>query len=90
LIIGNIFLILTKLSKTRSAFASMAEKNVPLLVILVLATSLLLLILSVPFLQSVFSFEFPGFQHFITSLSGAAVLLLLLEAGKYFRNRRHV
>jgi Ca2+-transporting ATPase len=90
LIIGNIFLILTKLSKTRSAFASLAEKNVPLLVILVLATSLLLLILSVPFLQSIFSFEFPGFQHFITSLSGSAILLLLLEAGKYFRNRRGV
>lgn len=90
LIIGNIFLILTKLSKTRCAFASLAEKNVPLLVILVVATSLLLLILLVPFLQSVFSFEFPGFQHFITSLSGAAILLLLLEAGKYFRNRKGV
>jgi Ca2+-transporting ATPase len=56
LIIGNIFLILTKLSKTRSAFASLVEKNVPLLVILVVATSLLLLILSVPFLQSDFQF----------------------------------
>jgi Ca2+-transporting ATPase len=85
LIVGNIFLILTNLSKTRSFLSVIMEKNI--WIILIFATSLLmlLLIISVPSLQRVFNFEFPGYTHFIASLVGAASILVILEVAKYIR-----
>lgn len=88
LIVGNVFLILTNLSKTRSAFAALTEKNKALWLILGLATSLLFCIISIHALQRIFSFEFPGYQHFITALIGASILLLILEGNKYFQQRK--
>jgi P-type Ca2+ transporter type 2C len=85
LIIGNIFLILTNLNKTRSFIASILERNVAVLFILGSAAAALLLIISVPALQSLFSFEFPGYRHFLVSLTGAAMVLLILEVLKFAR-----
>jgi Ca2+-transporting ATPase len=87
LILGNIFLILTNLSKTRSFVAVIAEKNYAVMIILLSAFILLLLIISIPGLQQVFSFRFPGYKHFIPSVTGAIILLLILETIKYLRNR---
>jgi len=88
LIVGNVYLILTNLSKTRSAVAVLTEKNIALWIILGLATTLLFCIISVPALQRIFSFEFPGYQHFITALVGATLLLLILEGKKFYDLRR--
>jgi Ca2+-transporting ATPase len=88
LIIGNIFLILTNLSKTRSFVSVFLEKNIAAISILVTALVLLLLILYVPALQHIFSFENPGFKHFISSLTGAAIILLILESVKFIRYRK--
>lgn len=85
LIIGNIFLILTNLSKTRTFISVLFEKNIPLLLILCLATILLFAINFIPYLASLFSFENPGYGHFIPSLIGAGILLLVFELIKYFR-----
>ncbi|MBI2280525.1 MAG: cation-translocating P-type ATPase [Bacteroidetes bacterium] len=85
LIVSNIFLILTNLSKTRSFVAVITEKNTAVWVIILAAILMLLLIISVPSLQEVFSFLFPGYQHFFSSLTGAAAILLILESIKYFR-----
>jgi P-type Ca2+ transporter type 2C len=85
LIIGNVFLILTDLSKTRSFISVFVEKNWAAIFILVIALSMLMLIIYVPSLQSIFSFQFPGFQHFIPSLIAATVILVILEAIKYWR-----
>lgn len=94
LIIGNIFLILTSLSKTRSFISVIIEKNVAVMLILTTAVLLLLLIISVPALQVVFSLEFPGYTHFISSISGAGIILLILETVKYFQtgkqNRNYI
>ena len=87
LIIGNIFLILTNLSKTRSFVSVITEKNLAVILILSAATIMLLLIITVPALQRIFSFQFPGYRHFISSISGAASILLILETIKYFRER---
>lgn len=87
LIIGNIILILADLSKTRSFVAVFMEKNIPAIVILMLAAILLLLIISIPALRDVFSFSFPGYGHFIPSIAGAFGVLLILEAIKFIRNR---
>ena len=88
LIIGNIFLILTSLNKTRSFAAAIFERNAALMLILGSAAAALLLIITVPALQALFSFEFPGYRHFLISIAGAGLVLLVLEASKLVRIRR--
>lgn len=87
LIIGNIFLILTNLSKTRSFISVFRERNIAAMIILTGAVALLFLILLLPPLRLVFSFEFPGYAHFLTSLIGAFGILVILEGIKYARHR---
>jgi Ca2+-transporting ATPase len=87
LIIGNIFLILTDLSKTKNFISVLKEGNKTVLFILTVALIMLLLINSVPFLQKTFSFEFPGYYHFIPSAIGSFSLLMVLELYKYFKNK---
>ena len=88
LIIGNLFLILTDLSKTRPFSSALFEKNIPLLLILGGAFISLLLTLTIPSLRTIFNFEDPGFGHFIPSVIGAVAVLAILEVAKYVRNRK--
>jgi Ca2+-transporting ATPase len=88
LIIGNIFLILTNLSYTRSVWDVIKERNPAVVLILNGAVVILLLILHIPALRQVFAFEFPGYQHFISSMAGAFLVLFILEVGKW-RNRKY-
>lgn len=90
LIIGNVFLILTNLSKTRNFIKVITERNWAVWIILTMAIVMLFLIISIPFLQQIFRFEFPGYRHFISSLIGASLVLLILETVKYWKNRRIV
>lgn len=89
LITGNIMLILTNLSKTRTAVAVLAEKNIALLIILLSAFIMLQLILFIPGLRRIFSFDYPGVDHFIPSFIGATLVLVILETVKYFRYRKN-
>lgn len=88
LIIGNIFLVLTNLSRTRHVVAVIREGNKALIIILTAALAILSLIIFVPTLQRVFSFDFPGHTHFLSAITGAMTMLTVLELIKYFRNRR--
>ena len=88
LVIGNIFLILTNLSKTRNFIKVITEKNWAVWIILSIAIIMLLLIITIPFLQHIFSFEYPGFSHFVSSLIGASLVLLIFETVKYLKNRK--
>lgn len=83
LIIGNIFLILTTLSKTRNFITVLLEKNIALLVIIIAASGLMVLLISAPYLRSIFSFDYPGLSHFSISIIGAVIVLLILEIIKY-------
>lgn len=85
LIIGNIGLILTNLSRTRNIISIIMEKNIMLLIILISTTILLLLLLTIPYLRSIFSFEYPGTKHFIISIVGSFTLLFILEILKFFK-----
>lgn len=87
LIVGNIFLILTTLSRTRSALAVMAERNRALLIILLAAGSLMILILLIPVLRTLFGFEFPGWSHFLSAAGGALLVLLILEVSKFYNRK---
>ena len=88
LIIGNVFLILSTLSNTRSFIAVIKEKNMAMLIIMPLAFVVLLCTLTIPFLQRIFNFEFPGFQHLVPALLGALGLLLFLEGIKQLTQLR--
>jgi Ca2+-transporting ATPase len=88
LIIGNIFFILTTLSKSRNAWAVLMEKNIALLIILSTAFSLLILLIMVPYFQTIFSFENPGFKHFIISIIGGFTVLAILETIKHFKMKK--
>jgi Ca2+-transporting ATPase len=88
LIIGNIFLILSNLSKTRSAFATLKENNKSLIFIISTAILMLLLTLNIPYLQTLFSFQNPGTYHFLISILGASIMLIVLEILKYFKNKQ--
>lgn len=87
LIVGNIFLILTSLSASRSFMAVFTERNFAAIIIMVVAIAMLLLVITVPSLRHIFSFDFPGYQHFLSSFAGAAGILILLELVKFFRQR---
>ena len=87
LVIGNVFLIITSLSKSRNFISVLMRKNLTIPVIIGIVWLLMLLIISVPALQQIFAFQFPGWYHFETSLTGAMVVLLLFETYKYFKTR---
>ena len=79
LIIANVFLILTSLSKTRSFLSVLTEKNWAVILILSIALIMLFLTIRVPFLQNIFNFNFPGYAHFISSITIAFFMLIILE-----------
>jgi Ca2+-transporting ATPase len=85
LIVGNVFLILTSLSDTRNFVSVILENNKALVIISTIAFTLLFLTIGNPVLQKIFSFEYPGHQHFITSIIGAVSVLFILEIIKLLR-----
>jgi Ca2+-transporting ATPase len=90
LIIGNIFLVYTSLSETRSFISVFAEKNLAVMIITLGAFILLFLSMTVPYLQDIFSFKFPGYTHFPVALIGAIAVLFTLELIKVRRKRAHI
>lgn len=89
LIIGNVFLILTSLSETRNFLAVILEKNLAVLFISILAIFLLIMTISIPFLNNLFSFEFPGYKHFLSAFIGAILMLFALETIKYVKRPKN-
>ena len=87
LIIGNIFLILTTLSKTRNAIDVLFEDNISLKIILFVASTMMFLLISIPYLRELFSFEYPGYKHFYLAIAGGFSLLFLMEMYKYVQLR---
>ncbi len=87
LIVGNIFLILSNLSKTRSVFSTLKENNKSLILIVAIAILMLLLTLNISYLQTLFSFQNPGLFHFLISIFGASIMLLVLEIIKHYKNK---
>lgn len=85
LIIGNIFLILTTLPKTRNVIDVLFEDNISLKIILFVAITMMFLLISVPYLRQLFRFEYPGLQHFYLPIVGGFALLFLMEMYKYVK-----
>jgi Ca2+-transporting ATPase len=87
LIIGNIVFIINKLSKTRNFISILFEKNPAVIWIGSIALIILFLIITLKPLQAIFSFDFPGYSHFIPAFVGAFIMLVILETYKYITNK---
>ena len=87
-VFGNVFLIVNTLSKTRTWIDILKERNRSVLIMFSLAFMLLFLTLKVPYLQSVFSFEFPGYRVLLMVFVFALIMLLILELIKRIQNRK--
>lgn len=87
LITGNVFLILTNLSASRSIFGIFTDRNPALWIILIVDALLILMLTNIPALQNLFSFGSPGFSHYIPAFIGAVALLTVLEIRKAILNR---
>jgi Ca2+-transporting ATPase len=87
LIIGNVFLILSSLSSTKSFIAVILEKNYMALLLLIIPLIALFFILTFPSAQLAFGFTNPGLGHFTIVLIASFILLFLLELFKYFSNK---
>lgn len=86
LIISNLFLILTSLSNSRSFISVIFEKNIAVFTVSIIALAMLFLTISVPPLQTIFKFNYPGYLHFFSSLIGASAMLIILEIIKKGHN----
>jgi Ca2+-transporting ATPase len=56
-------------------------------IILFIASTMMFLLISVPYLRVLFSFEYPGYKHFYLAISGGFSLLFLMEMYKYLHLR---
>jgi Ca2+-transporting ATPase len=89
LIIGNLFLIFSSLSKTRSFLSAFQTKNTTVIYVTISAFLLLFLSLEIPFLRDIFHFEFPGYAHFLTAIAAAFALLMILEVRKFYHRKKY-
>ncbi len=82
LIMGNVVMILSNLSKTRSFIAVILEKNISTSLIISLALILNALILFIPILQELFKVQAPDVKGFIAPVLGALSILAMFELTK--------
>lgn len=88
LIIGNVFLILSQLSKTRSFISVLLENNTSLIILLSVALILLGIINFLPGFTVLFGMLNPGVTHYVPALIGGSILLLVLESIKFLELKR--
>lgn len=85
LMFGNIFLILSKLSNSRSFFAVFKERNYAAWVLLILAILMLFFVLFIPGLNALFQFKRPEFYQILIAFFSSLSVLLILELWKLFK-----
>jgi Ca2+-transporting ATPase len=89
LVLINIALIVTLLSKSRSFWEVLQEHNPSLRIILSVALGLLIALLYFPGAQAFFKFHNPGWIHFVPAVGGCFFVLAILETIKWYTFRKH-
>lgn len=84
LIIGNLFLIFSKLSKTRTVIEYIVELNTSIITIGTLVIALLIALALVPSFQHLLKLQWPGWEHYMVALASSLVMLAILELIKLF------
>jgi Ca2+-transporting ATPase len=88
LILCNLLLVLSKLSRTRSFLHVLIGKNHAAKLILLAAFIFLLVLLFIPSLAQLFSLSNPGISHFWITLSASLIMLFILEISKISRPKK--
>jgi Ca2+-transporting ATPase len=86
LVLGNVFLILTSLSESRSFLEVFREKNYAAWLILLVAMSMLFIVFAITNLRNLFNFEITNPNHFLLSISASIMVLFIFEGLKFIRN----
>ncbi len=84
LLIGNLFLIFSKLSKTRTVIEYMVNFNLTILIIGLFVGALLIALAVIPPLQDLLKLQWPGWQHYSVAIASSLILLAILELNKLF------
>jgi Ca2+-transporting ATPase len=84
LVLANLGLILAMRSSTRTIFETLRQKNTALWYVIIIALSLLLLVLYVPFLQNLFSFSSLHPRDLLICLAAGLASILWFDAFKLF------
>lgn len=84
LIMGNIVLIVTKLSKTRSFVSTLLNHNWRMKIAVGGVLLAIILIINIPSVAAFFSMKSPGWKHLTVSFFGTLTLLIVFETGKKF------
>ena len=82
LILGNIFLSITMISKTRNVFNILNEGNKALYFLVSTAFLFLIVLLTNNYLNKLFGFGTLGLSHFVIAVSGSFTVLIILELYK--------
>lgn len=90
LIIGNIFLSISMISKTRNIFNVLIEGNKALYLLASTAFLFLILLLANSYLNKLFGFGRLALSHFIIAISGSIILLLVLELYKWITLKKEL
>jgi len=85
LLFGNIFLILSILSKTKNLFHVFTERNIVLITILIVALTAMFMLLYIPLLSKIFGLGKISFKELLLPLIHSTVLLGILELFKWKR-----
>ena len=85
LVLGNLFMAMSKLSSTKSFASELISRNWQAKIIFILALILYSCILFIPSLSSLFNLKFPGFKEIGIAFIAAFVLLSILEIIKFVR-----
>lgn len=88
LILGNVFLILSKLSYTRSFIGTLLGKNHTAKIILLIACIVLAVMISVPGINDLFQMKLPALPHLMPGILSAIAMLIILEFIKLVKNKR--
>jgi Ca2+-transporting ATPase len=88
LVLINVALIITLLSKSRSFWEVLLEHNLSLRVILTIAIGFLLAVLYFPGAQAFFKFHNPGWVHFVPAVGGCFFVLGTLEIIKWYSSQK--
>ncbi|MBK8699355.1 MAG: cation-translocating P-type ATPase [Saprospiraceae bacterium] len=87
LIIGNLFLIFTNLSKTRTILDLVIRGNKEVFVITGVVAAFVAMLTLIPALRELMSFELPKYFHFTTTIAGSLIIMSLMELMKLWKGR---
>jgi Ca2+-transporting ATPase len=90
LILGNVFLSITMISKTRNIFNVLREGNTSLYILVSTAFLFLILLLTNDYLNQLFGFGKLGLSHFVIAASGSVMVLFILEIYKLSKAKKEL